>query len=139
MNNEHTITVIDGQGGSLGRTLVKRIKMEFPNSFVLAIGTNSLATSAMLSSAPNAIATGENPVIVAARNSKIIIGAMGIVIADSLHGEITPKMAAAVGSSSAHKILIPISKCNTTIAGTDKIGMDNLISDCIEIIRKELF
>jgi hypothetical protein len=138
MNYEYTITVIDGQGGSLGRTLVKRIKKEFPNSFVLAIGTNSLATSSMLSSAPDAIATGENPVVVASRKSRIIIGAMGIVIADSLHGEITEKMAAAVGSSNAHKILIPISKCNTSIAGTDKIGMDNLISDCIDIIRKEL-
>lgn len=138
MNYEYKITVIDGQGGSLGKMLVKRIKNEFPNIYILAIGTNSLATSAMLSSAPNAIATGENPVIVAARKSKIIIGAMGIVIADSLHGEITPKMAAAIGSSNAHKILIPISKCNTTIAGTEKIGMDNLISDSLEIIRKQL-
>ncbi len=138
MNYEYTITVIDGQGGSLGRTLIKRIKNEFPNIFVLAIGTNSLATSSMLSSAPDAIATGENPVIVASRKSKIIIGAMGIVMADSLHGEITPKMAAAIGSSDAHKILIPITKCNTTIAGTERIGMDNLIADCIEIIRKEL-
>ncbi|MGH4036846.1 MAG: DUF3842 family protein [Sphaerochaeta sp.] len=138
MKDEIQITVIDGQGGSLGRTLVKRIKKEFPDIFVLAIGTNSLATSAMLSSAPDAIATGENPVIVAARKSTIIIGALGIMIADALHGEITPKMALALGQSDAHKILIPISRCNTSIAGTEKIGMDNLISDSIEIIRKKL-
>lgn len=138
MNFEYTITVIDGQGGSLGRTIIKRIKKEFPNVPILAIGTNSLATSSMLMSSPDEIATGENPVIVASRKSRIIIGAMGIIIADSLHGEITPKMAAAVGSSLAHKILIPVSKCNISIAGTEKIGMENLLQDCMAIIRSEL-
>lgn len=138
MNDKNKITVIDGQGGSLGRTLVKRIKKEIPDCFILAIGTNSLATNSMLSEAPDAIATGENPVIVAARNSKIIIGALGLIMADALHGEITPKMATAIGASSAHKILIPISRCNTTIAGTEKIGMENLIEDSIKIIKEVL-
>lgn len=135
---EYTIAVIDGQGGSLGATLVKRIKKEFPNLFILAIGTNSIATSNMLAGAPNAIATGENPVIVVTRKADIIIGAMGIIIADSLHGEITAKMASAIGASEAHKILIPISKCNTSIAGTEKIGLENLIKDCMDLIKKQL-
>jgi len=136
--NQYTIAVIDGQGGSLGKTLVKRIKKEFPNLYVLAIGTNSLATSNMITSSPDAIATGENPVIVGAKNADIIIGAMGIIIADALHGEITAQMANAIGRSDAHKILIPISKCNISIAGTDKIGVENLIKDCMQLIKNQL-
>ncbi|MBK5200054.1 MAG: DUF3842 family protein [Spirochaetaceae bacterium] len=135
---QYTIAVIDGQGGSLGKTLVKRIKKEFPRLFILAIGTNSIATSNMLTGVPDAIATGENPVIVGARKSNIIIGAIGIIIADALHGEITAKMASAIGASEAHKILIPISKCNTSIAGTEKIGLENLIKDCMELIKNQL-
>ena len=136
--NQYTIAVIDGQGGSLGKTLVKRIKKEFPDLYVLAIGTNSLATSNMITSSPDAIATGENPVIVGAKNADIIIGAMGIIIADALHGEITAQMANAIGRSDAHKILIPISKCNISIAGTDKIGVENLIKDCMQLIKNQL-
>jgi hypothetical protein len=135
---QYTIAVIDGQGGSLGKTLVKRIKKEFPNLYVLAIGTNSLATSNMITSSPDAIATGENPVIVGAKNADIIIGAMGIIISDALHGEITAKMANAIGGSDAHKILIPISKCNISIAGTEKIGVENLIKDCMQLIKNQL-
>lgn len=129
------ITVIDGQGGSLGKVLVKKIKQAYPNVDVIAIGTNSIATSAMLQSGADGIATGENPVIVASRDADIIIGPIGIVIADALHGEITPKMAVAIGQSKAHKIFIPVSKCNLTIAGTSKIGLETLINDIILSIK----
>lgn len=129
------ITVIDGQGGSLGKVIVKRIKENYPTLEVIAIGTNSIATSAMLQSGADGIATGENPVIVAARDADIIIGPIGIVLADALHGEITPKMAKAVGQSRAHKILIPVSRCNLTIAGTKKIGLESIISDIIDSIK----
>lgn len=137
-NKKYNIAVIDGQGGSLGKTIIKRIKKEFPFIFLIAIGTNSIATNNMLSANPDAIATGENPVIVGARKANIIIGAIGIIIADSLHGEITAKMANAVGKSDAHKILIPISKCNTRIAGTENIGLENLISNCMDLLKKQL-
>lgn len=135
---KYTIAVIDGQGGSLGKTIIKRIKKEFPLIFVIALGTNALATSNMLSANPDAIATGENPVIVESRKANIIIGAIGIIIADSLHGEITSKMATSVGQSEAHKILIPINKCNTSIAGTQNIGLENLISNCMDLLKNQL-
>jgi len=129
------ITVIDGQGGSLGKSIVKRIKEKYPTIEIIAIGTNSIATSAMLKSGADGIATGENPVIVAAREADIIIGPIGIVIADALHGEITPKMATAVGQSKAHKIFIPVSRCNLTIAGTKKIGLETIINEIIDSIE----
>jgi len=91
------ITVIDGQGGKMGRSIIEQLKKQFPEQEILAIGTNSIATSAMLKAGADYGATGENPVIVAARDSDIIIGPIGIVIADSLHGEVTAAMAAAVG------------------------------------------
>ncbi|MGD1815479.1 MAG: DUF3842 family protein [Pleomorphochaeta sp.] len=136
MNNSKTITVIDGQGGSLGKALVKKIKNKYPEIEILAIGTNSIATSSMLQSGADLIATGENPVLVAARNSNLIIGPIGIIVADALHGEITPKMALAISQSNAHKLLLPISKCNLSIAGTTNIGLDALIEDIINSIDK---
>ena len=136
MNNRKTITVIDGQGGSLGKALVKKIKNKYPEIEILAIGTNSIATSSMLQSGADLIATGENPVLVAARNSNLIIGPIGIIVADALHGEITPKMALAISQSNAHKLLLPISKCNLSIAGTTNIGLDALIEDIINSIDK---
>lgn len=138
MNKEYIVTVIDGQGGSLGRSIVKRIKHDFPEVKVLAIGTNGLATSNMIKSGADYVATGENPVVVAARNNEVLIGAFGIIVADSLHGEITPKMAKAVGESRAHKILIPIQKCNVYIAGTPTLGLDFIIDDAINNLRKKL-
>ncbi|MBU3820415.1 MAG: DUF3842 family protein, partial [Candidatus Faecalibacterium intestinavium] len=95
------IVVIDGQGGGLGRQLVAALAASCPNAELVAVGTNSLATSAMLKAGAARGATGENAVIVNSRSADIIVGPLGIVIADSLLGEITPAMAAAVGQSSA--------------------------------------
>ena len=101
------ITIIDGQGGRMGKALIEHLKREFPDQELLAVGTNSIATAAMLKAGADYGATGENPVLVAARDSDIIIGPIGIVIADSLFGEVTPAMAAAVGRSHASQILMP--------------------------------
>ena len=119
------IVIIDGQGGSLGKSLVEAIKKRFEHVQVLAIGTNSLATSAMLRSGADGIATGENPVVVAARNADLIIGPLGIITADALHGEITPTMAAV--ANKAHKILLPISKCNVSIVGRQDLSLTEMI------------
>jgi len=135
MDKLKKITVIDGQGGSLGKIIVKKIKEKYPTVKIIAIGTNSIATSSMLQSGADGIATGENPVIVAARDADIIIGPIGIVIADALHGEITPKMAVAIGQSKAHKIFIPVTNCNITIAGTNKIGLETIINEIIDSIQ----
>ena len=120
------IVVIDGQGGSLGKSLVEAIKKRFEQVYVLAIGTNSLAASAMLRSGADGIATGENPVVVASRNADLIIGPLGIITADALHGEITPTMAVAVARSKAHKILLPISKCNVSIVGRQDLSLTEM-------------
>ena len=130
------ITVIDGQGGMLGSALVKEILSKLPDADITAIGTNSAATAAMLKAGATHAATGENPVVVACRSSDFILGPIGIVIADSLLGEITPTMAAAIGASSAKRILIPINRCGTIVAGVGTASTAELISEAVLSITK---
>lgn len=129
------IVIIDGQGGKLGSQIVKALRSEYPFIELTAIGTNSIATSAMMKSGAQFGATGENPVKVACRTADIIIGPVGIVIADSLFGEITPAMAVAVGQSNATRILLPVNRCNNIIAGIGDIATGDLISDAIDRVR----
>ena len=121
------ITIIDGQGGKIGKTIVEQLKKAHPQQELYAIGTNSLATSAMLKAGADYGATGENPCIVNAADSDIIIGPVGIVIANALLGEITPAIATAVGASKAYKILIPMNKCNHHIVGCMDAGLGERI------------
>ena len=125
------ILVIDGQGGQLGGQLIKAIICRYPEADITAVGTNAVATSAMVKAGAKKAATGENPVIVACRKADVIIGPIGIVIADSLFGEITPAMALAVGQSNAGRILIPINKCENLVAGVPNLTMSALIEDAI--------
>lgn len=125
------ILVIDGQGGQLGSQLIKAINEKYPQTEIMAVGTNAVATAAMLKSGAKAAATGENPVLVACRSADLIIGPIGIVIADSLFGEITPAMAVAVGQSRAAKILIPVNKCENLVAGVQNLGVSALIEDAL--------
>ena len=125
------ITVIDGQGGQLGAQLVKEIAARFQNINLTAIGTNAVATAAMLKAGAINVAIGVYPVIVACRKTDVIIGPIGIAIADSLLGEITEKMALAVGKADAVRILIPINKCENLVAGVPNINTGELISDAI--------
>lgn len=126
------ITIIDGHGGMLGAQLVKEISARIKDASITAVGTNATATSAMLKAGAQKAATGENPVIVACRKADVIIGPVGIVIADSLWGEITPKMALAVGQADAVRILIPMNKCDNLIAGVKNVTTSYLIEDVIE-------
>ena len=130
------ITIIDGQGGMLGSALVREISAKLPDATITAIGTNSAATAAMLKAGATRAATGENPVVVACRDTDFILGPIGIVIADSLLGEITPVMAAAIGASNAKRILIPMNKCDTVVAGVSTASTSELISDAILEITK---
>ncbi len=125
------ILVIDGQGGQLGSQLIKAINEKYPQTEIMAVGTNAVATAAMLKSGAKAAATGENPVLVACRSADLIIGPIGIVIADSLLGEITPAMAVAVGQSRAAKILIPVNKCENLVAGVQNGSVSALIEDAL--------
>lgn len=113
------ILVVDAQGGGIGKQLVAAIKQQVENAEVMAVGTNSAATSAMLKAGADHAATGENAVIVAARKADIIVGPVGIVIADSLYGEVTPKMATAIAQSNAKRILIPFNQCDNIIVGVN--------------------
>lgn len=121
------IIVIDAQGGGIGRQVVSTLKKEYPDVAVTAIGTNSLAVSAMLKAGADHAATGENAVVVGCRNADIIIGPVGIVIADSLLGEITPAMATAIGQSRAKRILIPINHCDNIIVGIEDLSISKLM------------
>lgn len=132
------ITIIDGQGGRMGKAIVEQLKKQFPGQELLAIGTNSIATAAMMKAGADYGATGENPVLVAARDSDIIIGPIGIVIADSLHGEVTAAMAAAVGRSQAQQILMPVNRCNHHVAGCENMSMNSIIPLVIEKVAEYL-
>lgn len=132
------IIVIDGQGGRMGSLIIEKIKESGIREQLVAIGTNSLATSAMLKAGADSAATGENPVIVNSRNAQYIIGPVGIIAADSLMGEITPAMANAVSSSDAFKILLPLNRCNHYIAGIKNTGLSELVTDAVQKLKEEL-
>ena len=129
------ILVVDGQGGNIGKTLVKMLCERLDGAEITAVGTNSIATSNMIKAGAVSAATGENAVIVGARKADVIVGPVGIVIADALLGEVTPKMAQAIGSSSATRILVPMNKCETLVAGVKSASMNELISDAVEKIK----
>lgn len=126
-----TILVIDGQGGNIGRALVREITERLPGAELIAVGTNSIATSNMLKAGARSAATGENAVIVACRRADVIAGPIGIVIADALLGEVTPAMAVAVGQSRAARVLIPVNRCETLVAGVTDDTTASLIQDAI--------
>ncbi len=126
------VVIIDGQGGQLGARLVKEILSGFSDTELTAIGTNALATANMLKAGAKNAATGENPAVVACRKADVIIGPIGIVIADSLLGEITPKMALAAAQSQAERILIPMNRCGNLVASIRTANTSELISDTIE-------
>lgn len=123
----------------MGRQLVASIRKEFPKAEITAAGTNSIATSNMLKAGADHAATGENAVVVGSRKADIIIGPVGIAIAiaDSMYGEITPAMAAAVGQSDAKKLLIPMNQCNNVIVGVKNTSMSYMVEAVIEQLRNE--
>ena len=132
------ITIIDGQGGRIGKTVIEQIKKKHSDLEVYAIGTNSIATSAMLKAGADYGATGDNAVIVNAADSDIIVGPIGIVFANALLGEITPAIATAISASKAYKILIPVNRCNHFVAGCAEAPMGDYIRIAVEKIESML-
>ena len=130
------ILIVDGQGGGVGRQLAVQIKQAFPDVQLMAVGTNTIATSAMLKGGADTAATGENAVLVGVRKADIIVGPLGIVVADSLGGEITPAMANAVAQADAKRILLPFKNCDNVIVGVSDFTLGHLIQQAIEEIRK---
>ena len=130
------ILVIDGEGGNIGRQLVKMISEQIPDAQLRAVGTNSIATANMIKGGTSNAATGENSVLVCSRWADVIVGPIGIVIADAMMGEVTAAMAAAVGQSDAVKVLIPMNRCNTVIAGVDACSTNSLLDDALRRIKE---
>ena len=130
------IVVIDGQGGRMGAQLIEGVRAAGFPCDVTAIGTNVLATSAMLKAGADRGATGENPVIVACRDAEVIVGPIGILAADSLLGEVTPPMAVAVGQSRAIKLLLPVNQCRNVVVGTQQMTLSQLVSAAVGQLRQ---
>ena len=132
------ILVVDGQGGRIGQQLIKAIVANYPGVEITAIGTNSLATSAMLKGGASQAATGENALLVACRRAEVILGPLGIVIADALMGEISPAMAVAVGQAPARRILIPLNQCDNLVAGVAEMPVGRLLDSAVAELGKIL-
>lgn len=130
------ILIVDAQGGGIGKQLVSSIKESIPDAEITAVGANAAATAAMLKAGADKAATGENAVVVNARRADVIIGPIGIVIADALLGEITPLMAMAIAQSSAKRILIPVNHCDNIVVGANDLNIGKLIRDVICELRK---
>ncbi len=129
------ILVVDAQGGGIGRQLVSSMKQSLKGAVIWAVGTNVAATSAMLKAGADQSATGENAVVVAARKADVIVGPIGIVIADSLFGEITPVMAKAIAQSDAKRVFIPFNHCDNIIVGVSGYNTGKLIQEAVEQVR----
>lgn len=125
------LVIIDGQGGRLGSLLTEEIKRANLPCEITAIGTNSIATAAMLKAGADYAATGENPVVVTCRDADVIVGPIGIIAADSLLGEVTPAMALAVGQSKAAKLLVPVNRCHMTVVGVSPLSMAELVKETV--------
>lgn len=129
------VLIIDGQGGKIGAQLVREITERFCDVNVSAVGTNAVATAAMIKAGAKNSATGENPVAVASRKADVIIGPVGIVIADSMLGEVTERMALSVARADAVRILIPMNKCENLVAGVTSCNTASLISDAVSKLQ----
>lgn len=139
MKKKFIVSVIDGQGGGIGKQFIEKLRKELPNVYIRALGTNSTATNKMIKAGANDGATGENAVIVNAYKSDIIVGVLGIVMPNSILGELTVKMAEAISSSDALKVLIPIQKCGVTVAFCeDTKPVSAYIDKAVEIVKQNI-
>jgi NAD(P)-dependent dehydrogenase (short-subunit alcohol dehydrogenase family) len=133
------ICVIDGQGGGIGSTIIKKLKELFQETVeIIALGTNAIATAQMLKARANRGASGENAIVQTVKTVDIIIGPVGIVITNAMMGEVTPKIAKAVANSQAKKILIPLTQENIEIVGISSVPLPHLIEDLIEVNLKRI-
>ena len=135
---ELLVVVVDGQGGGMGRGLVEAIRKKWPKLHVRAVGTNSLATSAMLRAGADDGATGENAVAFNARRADILLGPIGVLTPNGLLGEVSPAMAAAIGGSEAVKILLPSQRCSVRLAVGETQSLQFYLDQAVRMLEEEL-
>lgn len=132
------VAVIDGMAGGIGAQVIKAIREELPSYIeIYALGTNSIATSAMMKSHANKGATGENAIVVSSKKANVIVSPISIVMPNSMMGEVTSRMSEAVCDSEAFKILLPLVTENLEIVGIEGKPLSLLIKDAVKLIKKE--
>lgn len=132
------VAVIDGQGGGIGKAVVEKLKKELPTVTIRALGTNSIATGKMMKAGADDGATGENAVALNALRADVIVGVVPILMPNGILGELTPRMAEAIGESEAVKILIPVNRCNIKVATPTEYTVGQYIDRAVELVRQEL-
>lgn len=132
------LVVIDGQGGRLGCLLVEGLRKRLPQAQICALGTNAVATAAMLKAGADVGATGENPVIRNVMDADGVLGPVGIVVANAILGEVTPAMAEAVGSCRGKKYLVPVNSCGVVVAGVEELPLPAYAAQAVEALAAEL-
>ena len=137
--DQRLVVVLDGQGGGMGAQLVKLLLPVLPaDCRLIGVGTNALATGALLKAGVHQGASGENAVIYNAGRADLILGPIGIIVANGICGEVSPAMAAAVSGADAHKILIPSNRCSVRIPGADELKLDELLRQAVDMAAREL-
>jgi len=130
------IAVVDGQGGGIGRAIVEKIKAAMPEVEVVALGTNSAATGQMIRAGADDGATGENAIVYNMKFVDVVVGVIAIINANSMMGELTPRMAQAIGESRAFKVLLPINRCNIHVVSVEDAPLAVHLDNAVRVIRE---
>jgi len=132
------IAIVDGQGGGIGRAIAAKIKSALPEIEVIALGTNSAATGQMLRGGADEGATGENAIVHNMQHVDIVCGVVGILNANAMMGELTPRMAEAIGASHTLKVLLPLNRCHIHVVSVQELTLGQHIDNMVEIIKQNL-
>ena len=133
------VCVIDGQGGGIGSVIIRRLKAEYGEAVeIIALGTNAIATANMMRVQANRGASGENAIVASIQEADVIVGPISIVLANSMMGEVTPAMAAAIASCRAHKMLLPLSQENLEVIGVTREPLPHLVDELVKRLRREM-